>query len=42
MKGTGAPMPLTVATQPLTIPPAAAVKYMTPKTEKLAAKGSQP
>jgi len=42
MKSAGQPLPLTVATQPLAIPPAAPVKYLTPKKRKLASKASQP
>lgn len=41
MKGTGAPLPITVATQPLVIPPASApVKYLTPKKKKVASRSA--
>jgi len=42
MKGAGAPLPLAIYTPPLAIPPAAPVKYMTPKKKKAAGSAKQP
>jgi hypothetical protein len=41
MRSTGAPVPITVNTQPLVIPPVGApVKYLTPKKKKVASRST--